>query len=286
MSAEPHHPEGALAARPKTVDLPAPTAAPLVLGFGATLLTAGLVTHMSISVTGALLIAASCVAWFLEVLPHEHHETVPVEAVPEFPKTIALNVARLDLGEIGHRARLPIEIHPVSAGIKGGLAGSAAMAALAVLYGVLLQGSIWYPINLLAAGASASMARLSPEALKAFSLQGLLLGTVIHAFTSVMVGVLYGVMLPMFPRRPILLGGVIAPLLWTGLLRSVLGVVNPTLDALIDWRWFTASQIAFGIVAGLVVTRTAMVRTWQFESFAVRAGFLGSGTADAGRPKE
>jgi hypothetical protein len=286
VTADPHRPEDVLAARPTSVDLPAPTAAPLVLAFGATLLTAGLVTHMAISVAGALLIAASCVAWFREVLPHEHHETVPVEAIPEFPRTIAQNVARLDLGEIGHRARLPIETHPVSAGIKGGLGGSAAMAALAVLYGILLQGSIWYPINLLAAGASASMARLSPEALKAFSAQGLLLGAVIHLFTSAMVGLLYGVMLPMFPRRPILLGGLIAPLLWTGLLRSVLGIVNPTLDALVDWRWFTASQIAFGVVAGVIVTRTAMVRTWQFENFAVRSGVLGSGTADSGRPKE
>ena len=108
----------------------------------------------------------------------------------------------------------------------------------------------------------------------------------IHVFTSAMVGLLYGVMLPMFPRRPILLGGVIAPLLWTGLLRSVLGIVNPTLDGLIDWRWFTASQIAFGVVAGLVVTRTAMVQTWQFESFAVRAGVLGSGTAQDGEHKK
>jgi hypothetical protein len=159
------------------------------------------------------------------------------------------------------------------------------MAALASIYG-LTQGSLWYPINLLAAGASAEMARLSPQALKAFSLQGLLLATVIHVFTSAMVGLLYGVMLPMFPRRPILLGGVIAPLLWTGLLRSILGIVNPTLDGLIDWRWFTASQIAFGVVAGLVVTRTAMVQTWQFESFAVRAGVLGSGTALDGEHKK
>jgi hypothetical protein len=225
------------------------------------------------------------VSWFREVLPHERHETVAVESTFEFPTTIAQNVARLDLGEIRHRARLPIEIHPVSSGIKGGLAGSVAMAALATLYG-LTQGSVWYPINLLAAGASASMARLSPEALKQFSALGLLLGTVIHVFTSAMVGLLYGVMLPMFPRRPILLGGVIAPLLWTGLLRSVLGIVNPTLDGLIDWRWFTASQVAFGVVAGLVVTRTATVQTWQFESFAVLAGFLGSGTADTRRPKK
>jgi len=41
-----------LADRAKTVDLPAPTAAPLVVAFGASLITAGLVTHFSISVTG------------------------------------------------------------------------------------------------------------------------------------------------------------------------------------------------------------------------------------------
>jgi len=53
VSAEPQGVDEVLSARPKTVVLPAPTAAPLVLAFGATLLTAGLVTHMAISVTGA-----------------------------------------------------------------------------------------------------------------------------------------------------------------------------------------------------------------------------------------
>ena len=62
-------------------------------------------------------------------------------------------------------------------------------------------------------------------------------------------------MLPMFPRRPILLGGLIAPLLWSGLLYSMLDLINPALNERIDWPWFVASQIAFGIVAGLVVAR-------------------------------
>ena len=44
-----------------------------------------------------------------------------------------------------HRARLPLEIYPISAGVKGGLAGSVAMAVLAMLYGVVGQHSIWYP---------------------------------------------------------------------------------------------------------------------------------------------
>ena len=49
-------------------------------------------------------------------------------------------------------------------------------------------------------------------------------------------------------------------------------MVNPALEAHVDWPWFVVTQIGFGIVAGAVVTRTALVRTMQFESFAVRAG--------------
>jgi hypothetical protein len=65
---------------------------------------------------------------------------------------------------------------------------------------------------------------------------------------------------------------VIAPILWTGLIHSILGLINPLLDERIDWRWFIASQFAFGIVAGLVVVRQARVRTRQFVPFVMRAG--------------
>jgi len=67
------------------------------------------------------------------------------------------------------------------------------------------------------------------------------------------------------------LGGLFAPLVWTGLLYNILDIVDPTLNQRIDWGWFLASQIAFGIVAGLVVVRQMRVPTWQFP-LAVRAG--------------
>ena len=159
-----------------------------------------------------------------------------------------------------------------------------AMAALAVLYGVVRQGSVWYPINLLAAGASPTLAAMSLEDLRAYHVDGLLLAVVIHLLTSVMVGLLYGVMLPIFPRRPILLGGLIAPLLWTGLLHSTLEIVNPALALRVDWPWFLVTQIAFGVVAGAVVTRTALVRTFQSESFLVRAGIETPGTREPSDP--
>ena len=91
-------------------------------------------------------------------------------------------------------------------------------------------------------------------------------------WTSLLVGLLYGAMLPMFPRRPILLGGIVAPIFWTGIIHSVLGLVNPLLDQLISWPWFAASQFAFGIVAGLVVVKQERVRTRQLVPFLARAG--------------
>ncbi|MGA3205850.1 MAG: hypothetical protein ABSF12_25430, partial [Bryobacteraceae bacterium] len=55
-------------------------------------------------------------------------------------------------------------------------------------------------------------------------------------------------------------------------LYATLGIINPLLDERIDWKWFVASQMGFGLVAGLVVVRQALVRTRQFLPFAVRAG--------------
>src|SRR4030088_1608330 len=68
---------------PGTLELPAPTAWPIILAFGLTLVLAGLVTSASVSILGAILTIAGCVGWFRDVLPHEKHESVPVvETVP------------------------------------------------------------------------------------------------------------------------------------------------------------------------------------------------------------
>jgi ABC-type microcin C transport system permease subunit YejE len=159
------------------------------------------------------------------------------------------------------------------------------MAVLACLYGLLKQGSIWYPINLLAATGYAQSLRIATASLDAFHLGSFFLALVIHLLTSLLVGLLYGAMLPMFPRRPILLGGIIAPILWTGILRSILGLINPLLDARIDWWWFIASQFAFGIVAGLVVVRQERIRIRQFDPFVMRAGIEAPGLKNENRSR-
>jgi hypothetical protein len=114
--------------------------------------------------------------------------------------------------------------------------------------------------------------QVTTQQMSSFHVELLLVASAIHVVSSVLVGLLYGALLPMFPRRPILLGGFVAPIVWSGLLHSVLGIINPLLDSRIHWGWFLASQIGFGIVAGLVVARQGRIHTRQYLPFAVRAG--------------
>src|SRR5205807_2086901 len=163
-----------------TLAIPAPTAWPIVLAFGTTLLFAGLVTSAPVSVLGAMLMIAAAVGWFRDVLPHEAHEVVPVRPELPAPVTSRRKVARFPIpGEL--------------------------------------------------------------------------------------------------PRAWLPLGVFIAPLMWSGLLYSTLGIINPVLNQRINWLWFVLSQVGFGIVAGIVVSRQERVRTWQRLPFAVRAGIEAPG---------
>ena len=259
------------------IELPASTAWPLVLAFGFTLIFAGLLTSLSVSVLGAVLAVAGCLGWFGEVFPHEHVEMVPVVVERLQVTTERRVVERLPLAPELVRAWLPLETYPVSAGAKGGWAGSVAMAVLACTYGLVKAGSIWYPINLLAATVYRQSVLLSPEQLNSFHASSFAMALLLHGIGSTLVGVLYGAMLPMFPRRPIVLGGLIAPVLWSGLLYTFLGLLNPLLEKRIDWLWFVASQIAFGLVAGVVVVKQSRMPTKENLPFALRAGIEASG---------
>jgi len=256
-----------------TVHLPAPTAMPMVLALGLSLIIAGMVTHWIISLLGILMTLRAMVGWFFEVLPHEHSIYVPVEADVLPIRTTRTARDQVPTAE-NQRKLLPTETFKVSAGIKGGIAGGIAMIVPAVVFSLLRYHSLWYATNLLAAGGFVSWAKQSNEFLAQFHLEGLFAATGIHALTSVLIGLLYGAMLPMFPRKPILTAGFIAPMLWTGILYSAIGIISPILNDRISWAWFIPSQIAYGLVCGYVVNLQVKVRTPQFRSlpFSVRAG--------------
>lgn len=270
---------GTASAETKTIEMPAPTAWPIVLAFGLTLVFAGLVTSPSVSLLGVILTVTGCIGWFREVLPRESHESVRT-----FDKPVPIGTSRSQVAVVEWmtqklpRARLPLEIYPISAGLKGGLAGSVAMAFLAMLYGIISRRGMWYAINVLAAGFFPS--RHASAQIGAFQWDSLLIASVIHLLLSLLVGLLYGAMLPMYPRRPILLGGLIAPIVWSGLVHSVIDFIAPPLNQRIDWTWFVLSQVGFGIVAGIIVSRQERIRTLQYFPLALRAGFEAPGAMD------
>ena len=264
---------------PESVELPAPTAWPMVVALGITLGFAGLITHEAISIVGLGLALIGGIGWYREVLPEQQVEHIALRPVELRPPAAPPPRAAVEprIGEGGHRIRVPVEIQPYSAGIKGGIIGGIAMAVVALAYGLIAQRSLWYPINLLSAVAMPGMARATVAELRAFDPAALGIGVIVHGVISVLVGLLYAVILPMLPGRHVLWGGGVAPLLWTGLVWALLGIVNPTLGAHVDWPWFVVSQIAFGLATGVVVARAHPLPTMQTWPLAARAGVKARG---------
>ena len=263
---------------PEKIEVPAATAWPIVLAFGLTLVFAGFVTAVSVSILGAILAVAGAVGWFREVLPVESQEWAPV-----VQEEIAIETSRESVEHITDvrkvsRAWLPVEIYPISAGVKGGLAGGVAMALLAGLYGIFSGNGIWYADESSGRRIVSRYGRLeTARQIGTFNLHQFLVAVPIHLLMSLLVGLLYGAMLPMLPRRPILLGGFVTPLLWSGLIYGSLAFINPVMNQHIDWVWFVASQIAFGIVAGLVVAVQERIPTRQQAPLRVRMGIEAPG---------
>jgi hypothetical protein len=255
------------------IQLPSPTAWPVVLALGIALVMSGMVTSGIVSVLGGVLALAAMVGWFRQVLPHEAHEAVEVSTEETLISSARTVAARLP-ADATSRKIIPEETFRITTGIKGGIAGGIAMAVPAAIFSIIRYHSIWYAMNLLAAGGFVSWAGASDAFLSEFHLRGLLAAFVIHGLTSLLVGLLYGAMLPMFPKYPIVTAGIMVPLLFTGILHSAIGVVSPILNQRIEWFWFVVSQVAFGLVCGFVVNLQAKVRTSQFRAlpFSVRAG--------------
>jgi hypothetical protein len=237
------------------------------------LLGAGLVTQWVIGAVGLIIAVRGLLGWWHNVIPHEEHEEVPIDpALRPAPIMVeARSVVRLRAGEAGHRVRIPEKVHPYSSGVWGGLAGGAVMAALACLYGLIAQHSIWYPINLLAGAVIPSINLETTEQLRQFN--GLAFGAacVGHIGLSILVGIIYAVMLPMFPKYAPFWAGILMPLFWSGLVATSLNILNPAMNGKINWPWFVVCQLGFGLVGGYVIARSTSINTMQSWTLAERA---------------
>src|SRR2546429_4143219 len=97
-----------------TLAIPAPTAWPIVLAFGTTLLFAGLVTSAPVSVLGVMLMIAAADGWLRHVPPHEAREVGRVRPEPPPPVTSRRRGARVPHPRRLPRPSLPLRGHPNS----------------------------------------------------------------------------------------------------------------------------------------------------------------------------
>jgi hypothetical protein len=265
------------------IRLPAPTATPMLFALGLSLVFAGLVTHWLVSSVGAIVAVAGAYGWWRQVLPHEQHVRVPLQDLELRARPVEARMGAVDhlqLGEGGHRVRLPADMHPYTSGFRGAAAGAVAMALVAMTYGGLFQGSVWFPVNLLAS-LLVSPPAAGEAALRTFDAANLGIGLFIHASLSLLVGLVYAALLPMLPGRVVLWGGLVGPCLWSAVVWTSLDVLSPEMAQHVQWGWFVVSQVAFGLAAGLVIERAERTQTMQTWPLAVRAG-LEAGAGEDG----
>ncbi len=241
----------------ESVEMPRPTASPLVLALGIALLAVGVALGTSFLVVGALVVVAGLGIWIFQLLPGRGHvhESLVEPARPQPVSAGPGGVEHLRPGMPGYRLRLPQDVHPISAGLKGGIAGGAAMPVPALLRGLLGGHGWWYPVNLLAGIVLPGVGRMTVPELEQFSASLLVVALVIHVVMSVVIGLIFGVLLPTLPAvpRPIAWGGLLMPILWTGASYVAMQAVSPALPGRVSWPWFLLSQLVFGITMPAVV---------------------------------
>ena len=146
-----------------------------------TLLLMGFATNWFISLVGAVVLVVSLGGWIAQLLPgrgHVHESFVePARRARPAAGTLG-QVSHLQPGMPGYRFNLPLKVHPISAGIKGGIVGGLVMPIPAFIYGVMSGRGVWFPINLLAGIALPGVDELPLEQACAFREQDAQIGRI------------------------------------------------------------------------------------------------------------
>jgi hypothetical protein len=263
----------------ESVEMPTSTAAPMIVALGVCLLAASVSFGPAMLIVGAVILFTGLGIWIAHLLPGRgHFHEAFVESARRAKPVVATigTVGQLEAGTPGYRVQLPVMIHPVSAGVKGGLLGGLVMPVPALLWGLVSRHGIWYPVNLLAGMALPGVSRMTIADLELFHGSLLIAAAFIHVATSLVAGLVYGVLLPTLPSipNPMAWSGLLMPVLWTGV--SFLGtqIVSPILSKELDWPSFIFSQFIFGVVVAIVVMRTSRLPHVASGAIAGAAGGL------------
>jgi hypothetical protein len=249
----------------ESVEMPRPTMAPLVLAVGMVLLASSVAFGVGFLVVGAVLIIVALGLWIGHLLPGQGHmhEALVDPAQRARPVTgLVGGTVRLREGMPGYRFRLPEKVHPISAGLKGGIVGGLVMPIPALIWSLATLHGPWYPLNLLTGMVLPGVERMTDAELQQFHPTLFLVGVVIHATVSVVLGLIYGVLMPTLPSipRPLAWGALLMPLLWTGTSYALMETVSPLLNRGVSWPWFIFSQFLFGAVVAFVVMGAQYLR--------------------------
>jgi hypothetical protein len=240
--------------------MPRPTAAPLILAVGIVLIAMGVATSLAFVPVGVIVFIVGLARWINQLLPnlgHIHEPKVEAALRAKTVKPVPGGVQHLQRGMPGYRLRLPAKVHPVSAGVKGGIVGGLVMPLPALAYGYFSGHGIWWPVNLLAGMVLPGVDDMPAAQLEQFHSLLLVVGVAIHAVVSLITGLMYGVLMPTLPniRKPLAWGALFMPLLWSAASFAALGQMNPEIRESIEWPWFILSQFVFGLVAASVFMR-------------------------------
>jgi hypothetical protein len=219
-------------------------------------MAAGVALGPAFLVVGLVVIIVGLCFWVSQLLPGRGHIH---EALAEPPRAAVVGLAgaveQLRPGMPGYRLRLPQDVHPISAGLKGGIAGAAAMPVPALLWGLLSGHGFFYPVNLLAGMVLPGAGTMTVAELEQFHASFFVVALVIHIAMSIVIGLVFGVILPTLPeiRPPIAWGGLLMPVVWTAASYVAMRAINPAVPGKVSWPWFIISQLVFGITMPAVV---------------------------------
>jgi hypothetical protein len=258
---------------PSSVEMPRPTVGPLVLSAGIVLLAAGSILGVAYLAVGAVIFVCGLSFWVANLLPgqgHMHEKVPEAELQPSPVTSPRTTVEQLQPGMMGYRAQLPEKVQPISAGVKGGIVGGLVMPLPALIYSLSTGHGILYPLNLLAGMLLPGVGEMTVQELEQFHLSLFISGLVIHVAMALVLGLIYGVLLPTLPEIPgeAAWGGLLMPLIWSGISFLAMGMVNPAVRNGVSWPFFMLSQFTFGVVAASIVHRLRPQGT-------IRAGVIG-----------
>jgi hypothetical protein len=273
-----------------SVEMPRATVWPIVVALGITMLGAGWATNLALSLVGALFFVLGLAGWARQLLPGQGHMHEPWVDRAMRHRPIAGRpgtVDQLRAGMAGYRFQLPLSFHPISAGVKGGIVGGLLMPIPALAYGVVSDRGIWFPINLLAGIVLPGIGGENAYLLNRFQLGAFVVAILVHATFSLTFGLLFGVVsptLPPVPGGPIIAGGVLMPLLWSGLCHGFMGIINPSLQRHVNWFWFVVSQVVYGVAMSIVVVRSEKVHVPPAGSGPLAPPAISASSPGGGNP--